>query len=366
MLLKTLFPGLTQFHPSKLIPTSAYCLFVAICPGIALAQINRSERPAKAAESETKKSADSPTKNNQPSQASVPAERTSRTTERAERSAPESERSNRRETTETVSATTTASTRGRYKKTREADDSRNPTGNDSRPYYLPYVLFPDVYGHSPTPIYVPYPYPSPTLPPDSTESQSRFYSLYLYCDDLSGVEYADSRAVFREKIRTIHTPVPIFRDKILTGWKNLGVKNYDADRNLSENAYKLGEDEPGAALSLAVRRITESWRTGDIEPLSKHLLRRTRLAIILNGNYQYSMDAGDFLSLTRTALSSASDLQFIPDHLVRKSDRTFVLTGRHLFKDKSGEDRTVYFSYVLQLSGDIYLISQLSTAPDRL
>ncbi len=366
MQLKTLFSGLTQFHSSKLIPTIAWCLFVATCPGIALAQINRSERPARAAESESKKSADSPAKNGQPAQASVPAERTSRTTDRIERSAPTSDRSNRRETTETVLSTTSASTRGRYKKTREADDSHNPTGKDSRPYYSPYVLFPDVYGYSPTPVYIPYPYPSPTLPPDSTESQSRFYSPYLYCDDLSGVEYADSRAVFRERIRTILTPVPIFREKVLTGWKNLGVKNYDSDRNLSENAYRLGDDDPGAALSLAVRDITESWRTGDVEPLSKHLLRKTRLAIILNGNYQYSMDAGDFLSLTRTALSSASDLQFISDHLIRKSDKTFVLTGRHLFKDKSGEDRTVYFSYVLQLSGDIYLISQLSTAPDRL
>lgn len=366
MLLETLFPGLTRFYSSKLIPTTSCCLFVAIFPCIVLAQINRSERPAKATESETKKSADSPAKSSQPAQASVPAERTSRTTDRVERSAPASDRSNRGETTETVSATTSASTRGRYKKTREADDSLNSIGNNSRPYYSPYVLFPDVYGYSPVPVYIPYPYPSPTSPSDSTENKSRFYSIYLYCDDFNGVEYADSRAVFREKIRSIHTPAPIFRDKILTGWKNLGVKNYDSDRNMTEDVYKLGDDEPGAALSLAVRRIMDSWRTGDVEPLSKLLLHRTRLAIILNGNYQYSMDSGDFLSLTRTALSSATDLQFIPDHLIRKSDKTFVLTGRHLFKDKSGEDRTVYFSYVLQLSGDIYLISQLSTAPDRL
>lgn len=362
--MKTLFSGLTRFHPMNLLSSTAFCLFAALCPALARAQINRSERPARAVESETKKNSDTPAKSNQPPQSSFPSARTSRTTDRAEQSA--SERPHRRETTVTVPATVSASTRGRYEKTRESDDSLNPIGNDSRPYYSPYVLFPDVYGYPRTPVYIPYPYPTPTLPRDSSETQSRLYSLYLYCDDMSGVVYTDPSGVFKEKIKTIYTPTPIFREKVLIGWKNLGVRDYDADRNMSENAYKLGDDEPDAALSLAVRRIAQSWRSGEVEPLAAHLLRKSRLAIILNGTYRYSMEAGDFLALTRTAFSSAVDLQFTPDHLIRKSDKTYVLTGRHLYKDISGSGRTVYFSYVLQLEGDTYRITQLSTAPDRL
>ena len=336
------------------------------CSQFAGAQINRSERPTRSTETETK-----PKTNETPA---TPASKASGSNDNVPsygnpgRSST-NDRNNRTERVETNEPRIPIPTTIRIKKTKESADSENPYGKDARPRYSPYVLFPDVYGCS----YPPYPAGDrpPVDFPDSrypeVTSESRFYSIYVYCDDMIGVSHAEANSVFREKGKRMLAPIPIFRDKTLTGWKNLGAKDYQQDRNLNNSSFRVSESEiADLALDTTIRNIAESWQARDIEPLAKHLLRKSHIAIALNGVYQYSMEAGDFLRLSKSALDSASALPFIPDHLHRKSDTVYVLTGSRPYKDSGGASRANYFSYTLELSGDVYQITQISTAPDRL
>ena len=347
-------------------------------PDTIQAQINRSDRPNRSSETDTRsKTTDSPKQSspstppsaasNSTASASNSTERHSRTNRDSERSIPTSDRNNRTEGSASGTLGVPLPSPDRIRKTKEGSDSSDSSGKDNRFYYSPYFLFPDVYGYTPygTNNTIPPIFPVSRYPEETTDS--RFYSIYLYCEDMQGVTYAERDSIFRDKVRRIHTPIPIFRGKELVAWKNLGAADYDKERNLNHSAYRVGEKETfDSSLVSVVSHITESWRSRDIEPLAKHLFRRSRIAIILNGNYQYSMEAGDFLKLTQSALDSALALPFIPDHLHKKSDTVSVLTGRRPCSDRSGAEREIYFSYTLELKGDVYQITQIATAPDHL
>ena len=41
------------------------------------------------------------------------------------------------------------------------------------------------------------------------------------------------------------------------------------------------------------------------------------------------------------------------------------MTGRHIYKDKKGEEKTVFVSYVLENISGEYVITQIGTAPQK-
>ncbi len=149
-------------------------------------------------------------------------------------------------------------------------------------------------------------------------------------------------------------------------WRDLGAKDYLANRNAESTDYRVREQTAvDAALDGAISDIRQSWTKGDIEPLARHVNGATDIAVLINGKYLYSLAPGDFLGVTRDAYGSVAGLRFIADHLHLRADGIYALTGRHLYTDKKGDDRTVYFTYVLTKLKDDYVVTQIATASDR-
>jgi hypothetical protein len=266
----------------------------------------------------------------------------------------------------------------RYNKSSEAAASK---GKNSRPhgYYgqiYPYSYYPGYdpggyvpYGYPPYPTY-PYPYPDPTYPYPSPRGGSnlaaRYDSPYYFCDDLSGAKYVSGGTVILSKPKRLYTPTPVYRDSELRDWKNLGADDYLAERNVEGREY-LGKEIPAddPALEKALADIRQSWFDGDVGLLATHVNRDTKIAIILSGKYVYSLESGDFLGVTQAAYESSTHLRFVLDHLHRRDDGVYALTGRHLFTDSNGIDRAAYFTYVLTKGRTDYTITQVGSSPDR-
>ena len=145
-----------------------------------------------------------------------------------------------------------------------------------------------------------------------------------------------------------------------------GAKDYLADRNAESTDFHAREQPaPDAALDAAMSNIRQSWTKGDVELLARHLNGKIEVAIDLQGRYLYSLEPGDLLEITRRAYGGATGLRFICDHLHSRSDGVYALTGRHLYTDKHGVERTVFFTYVLTKVKDDYIITEIATASDR-
>jgi hypothetical protein len=212
-----------------------------------------------------------------------------------------------------------------------------------------------------------YPYPDPNYPYPTPRTRSilvaRYDSPYYYCDDLSGGQYVNGSAVVIAKPKRIYAPTPVYKDGRLSGWRDLGAKDYLADRNADSSDYRVHErDAADAALDTAVSAIRQSWLKSDVEPLARIVRKDAPIAIILQGKYVYTLEAGDFLEVSRAAYSSGSGLQFIVDHLHRRADNIYSVTGRHIYYDKIGIEHTVFFSYVLEKVQGEYTITQVASA----
>jgi hypothetical protein len=262
----------------------------------------------------------------------------------------------------------------RFRKSQEGAATRSTSGHVHLGPFFPYGYFPgyDPYGYPGYPPYPypdPYPYPEPYPypgPRDRTMVAARYDSPYYYCDDMSGGQYVNGSMVVIAKPKHLYAPIPVFRDGDLVAWHGLGADDYFADRNVASTDYRVRE-QPGAdaALDAAVADVRESWAKGDVEPLARHMRKDVQIAVSLQDKYLYSLEPGDFLEVTRAAFGSSGSQSFVADHLHQRTDGVYALTGRHLFSDNKGHERTVYFSYVLTRIQDEYVLTQIASIPDR-
>ena len=140
------------------------------------------------------------------------------------------------------------------------------------------------------------------------------------------------------------------------GYTTTQDTNYFNDRSLTQR-------EPG--LLNAIDELHEAFRSGNIDALVALTDPSTEIAIYLRGKYEYSMEANDYLDLTRDALSSLKTLQFDLTLLHKRAEGVFVVSGKHVYWGQNRETRTVYVSYVLESLRDQWTLTQVGTAPDR-
>jgi hypothetical protein len=136
----------------------------------------------------------------------------------------------------------------------------------------------------------------------------------------------------------------------------------------SQGSYKVGESTvtKDAVLDNAVADIDAAWKTGDIQMLAKHIRRDARVAVYLRGKYQYSLDAGDYLDMTRDAFRATRTVSFTLDKVQRKEKGVYTVSGRHTYMDQKDKNHTVLVNYVLEKGDDEYYITQVGTSPEKL
>lgn len=175
----------------------------------------------------------------------------------------------------------------------------------------------------------------------------------------------------------MYVPYPVYQDGSYNGYRGDDVDGYYLNQNQNSgdgSQYRVGENRQAtpkpvppkdAALDSTLNDIKEAWKTGKIDSLAKHVRRDAKVAVYLRGKYQYSLDAGDYLDMTRDALSATKTVRFELDNAQRKQKGVYTLTGRHVYQDKDAKEHTVYISYVLEQADNDYVITQVGSAPDK-
>ncbi len=264
----------------------------------------------------------------------------------------------------------------RYNRTHESSAAKGSLtsshGNPGLIYpfgYFPGGYFPGAYDPYGYPGYprVPYPGSDPSYPypgpRDRSILSSRYDSPYYFCDDLTGSRYVNGATVIIARPKRLYTPTPLYKGGELDGWRDLGADDYMAERNVEGADYRVREQlTADAALGAVITDITRSWTKGDVEPLARHVRKESPIAIVLRGKYQYSLEAGDLLAITRAAYNSPTPLRFVADHIHKRAAGVYALTGRHIYTDNSAIERTIYFTYVLARTKDDYTVTQMATA----
>ena len=191
-----------------------------------------------------------------------------------------------------------------------------------------------------------------------------------------------------------YVPYPVYQNGIYQGTQdqeNSDVDNYYLNQNrdksqktgkAADSAANNGESGKNAALDRTVGDLQNAWTRGKLDLLAKHVQRDIRISVFLRGKYQYSLESGDYLDMTRDALAATKTVRFELDKIQRQSNdmynTIYTVTGRHIYRDKNvtsvpgditapdpNAEHTVYVTYVLQKIGNDYIITQVGTAPDR-
>jgi hypothetical protein len=156
-------------------------------------------------------------------------------------------------------------------------------------------------------------------------------------------------------------PTVVFIDPVrYNGNRWVGFSDAD-EPNLLEDT-NLDSNEPG--LNNALDEICEAYQSSNIDGLVALTEPSVSVGIYERGLYQYTLSAGDFLDLTRDAMSNVHTLGFKLLYVHRRASGIFSVCARHAYQGKNAEMRSVYVNYVLQDFGGHWTITALGTSPD--
>ena len=111
---------------------------------------------------------------------------------------------------------------------------------------------------------------------------------------------------------------------------------------------------PADSYQAAFADIAQAWNNGDIAPLRKHVRDAdTRVSVLLNKKYSYSIASGDFVQITRDALDRLHTVSFDFTRLRKSKIGDVTAYGTHVYRigdsQSGGDAGTVPFD---QSSGD--------------
>ena len=185
-----------------------------------------------------------------------------------------------------------------------------------------------------------------------------FYSPYSYYYGCYPSYIYRHRTYYRRPA-IIYIEVPIYTGNDCRG--------YDSDLDdyyLNRSHYDL--DDRDRDLRQATDALREAFRYGSIEPLVEITDPGVRIAIFRKGNYEYSVEPNDFLDMTRDAMRATDTISFDLYRFKRRATGVYVISGKHVYRNREGERRTVYVSYVVERLNSRWVLTQVGTAPDRI
>jgi len=133
----------------------------------------------------------------------------------------------------------------------------------------------------------------------------------------------------------------------------------------TSDGYYLSSDRY-AGLDDALSDIRSAWISGRFDLIENHVRDGRDIAVLLDGNYDYSIEGSDYLSMTRDALDDMQTDSFVWDKVRERTDGMVTAFGTHRYISSSGDTRTIYVSYTLQRIGRQYYITEVGSSSYRL
>ena len=152
-----------------------------------------------------------------------------------------------------------------------------------------------------------------------------------------------------------YVDVPTYDGNLCSGYQDSDSENWLTHDDLADT-------EPG--LLLAIEELTEAITQSKIDMLVSLIDPNVQVAVYLKGKYRYSLAGGDYVDLSRDAISNTKTIGFDITSLRKRADGVFCASGTQTYKSKAGKVRVVYVSYVFEQSGNKWILTQVGSAPD--
>lgn len=128
--------------------------------------------------------------------------------------------------------------------------------------------------------------------------------------------------------------------------------------------YYLDSPRSGS-IERALSDIRSAWLYGEPERLLRHVRNDTRVDVLMDGDYSYSLSDDDYRDMTRDAVSNTRTVEFYFDSVRRRGDDRIVADGRHVFYSRQGDRKTIYITYQLERIGGEWIITEVGSSIRR-
>jgi len=203
--------------------------------------------------------------------------------------------------------------------------------------------------------YAYYPYYCPTY-----DYGVVFYSPYYYYYGVCP-PYIYRRHCYYRPPAVIYIEVPVYVNNVSRG--------YDSDLDdyyLSRNDYYYDDQYRDRTLNRAIDNLRDAFRDSNIDLLAELTDPNVRIAVFRRGKYEYTLEANDYLDMTRDMMRTTETIDFDLYRVRRRARDVYVVSGKHVYLNRDDEKRTVYVSFVLERLQGRWVLTQVGTAPDRI
>lgn len=143
------------------------------------------------------------------------------------------------------------------------------------------------------------------------------------------------------------------------------VSYYDAPIYFGDDGYYLNR-HLSSGLDDTLSDIRKAWIDGRPDLIQDHVSSSDQIAILLDGSYDYSVNADDYMQMTSDAIDQMQTVSFTWQGVRRRSDGDYTAFAKHTYRDDSGDRKTVYVSYTLERSGGDYTIDEVGSSSSSL
>lgn len=125
-------------------------------------------------------------------------------------------------------------------------------------------------------------------------------------------------------------------------------------------------DRRADALDYAMADIRGTWTEGRVDLIQRHLQPDWKIAVLLDGKYDYSVESNDYAEMTADALADIRTVSFTWEHTRQRADGDYTAFGRHVYVDPYGVTKTAYVTYTLRNIGGDYFITEVGSSQSSL
>jgi len=115
-------------------------------------------------------------------------------------------------------------------------------------------------------------------------------------------------------------------------------------------------------LDYALSDIRKSWTDNRADLIDNHVNDDQSIAVLLDGKYDYSVEARDYVQMTSDAIDQTKTISFTWESVKQRTDGEYTAFGKHVYHDSYDKEQTVYVSYTLRKIGSHYIIVEVGSS----
>lgn len=130
---------------------------------------------------------------------------------------------------------------------------------------------------------------------------------------------------------------------------------------VGQNTYYLN-DKTDAALDSALTDIRSAWMDGRFDLLQNRVSSSQMIAVLLDGRYEYSLRADDYVQMSYDAIDLIQTSAFVWERVKQRTDGSYTAFGKHSYYSDSRMKQTTYVSYTFRKIGGKYVITEVGSS----